>query len=408
LRSSIPRVAAVVGNSCSRALRKNPTMFVLVSPSAVRHFLSSSLVSVALLLNAGQALAECPSGTYPCGADYCTPTGAVCCASVGDPSTYCPSGTVCQADGKCQQPGGSGGGCKAGTYACSDGSGCCESGTICGNGSNGCGADKCCQPGGSDPGGGTCPGGSYACAGGNDCCATGTICGTGSNGCGADRCCEPGGGTQPGGSTQPGGTTPGSTPGAQCTSGAVGACTRLDSCCAPASGSSSGLVCWYVANGKRFDCGASCDSGDAQRAVDYCNATNGGSSSGSPFAPADEEPSCAVGTPGAGGTGALAVCLGTAVALLGASRRRRRAVGIVGIAGVVIVAGGFAACADPGEGDRDAAIGASVARAEAQLVRHEGALRDVARQTPALEAGQSRKAPSGATEMMPAVRAPGR
>ncbi len=52
----------------------------------------------------------CPAGTTPCGAGYCAPTGAVCCASAGHPELYCSAGTTCTPPGACFAPGGSTGG----------------------------------------------------------------------------------------------------------------------------------------------------------------------------------------------------------------------------------------------------------------------------------------------------------
>ena len=47
------------------------------------------------------AMAQCASGYYPCGSDYCTPNGNVCCASVGYPQGNCPAGDTCNSDGTC-------------------------------------------------------------------------------------------------------------------------------------------------------------------------------------------------------------------------------------------------------------------------------------------------------------------
>ena len=46
----------------------------------------------------------CPSGTYQCGAGFCTPLGNTCCANVGRPSSYCPGGAICTTDGRCRWP----------------------------------------------------------------------------------------------------------------------------------------------------------------------------------------------------------------------------------------------------------------------------------------------------------------
>jgi hypothetical protein len=102
----------------------------------------------------------CKSGTFPCGADYCTPNGAECCESAGDPSVYCPADSVCLSGGRCA-PAGAGGGMPAGPApdckadqmpvhdTCSNGDevcGCadaCEVGTDC---TSGCCSSGFCAP----------------------------------------------------------------------------------------------------------------------------------------------------------------------------------------------------------------------------------------------------------------------
>jgi loricrin len=107
------------------------------------------------------ALAQsCPSGTTPCGADYCTPSGATCCAGVGRPDLYCPGGQQCNANGTC------------GVTPSTGGSG----GVTCPTGSSPCGANYCA------PTGTTCCASvgrpDHYCPGSQQCNADGT-CSTG-------------------------------------------------------------------------------------------------------------------------------------------------------------------------------------------------------------------------------------
>src|SRR5688572_15984508 len=109
------------------------------------HIVPAALAFVAAVFVTNAAFAQCPSGTYQCGADYCTPDDAVCCANVGLPQYYCPSGTSCQSDGSCESgasssvsssssssTSGGDGGCPSGSYACGadyctpDGAVCCS------------------------------------------------------------------------------------------------------------------------------------------------------------------------------------------------------------------------------------------------------------------------------------------
>jgi MYXO-CTERM domain-containing protein len=90
------------------------------------------------------AMAQCATGYYPCGTDYCTPDGDVCCASVGDPQGNCSAGYTCNANGTCSRPAsdetssGSGGGatsgaqgsCADGYYQCGDDY-CTPTGNVC-------------------------------------------------------------------------------------------------------------------------------------------------------------------------------------------------------------------------------------------------------------------------------------
>jgi MYXO-CTERM domain-containing protein len=146
---------------------------------------SSTLIAIACVLGPGSAEATpiqaatrkaavtppaptpfgaggCPTGYYPCGDDYCTPDGAVCCDSVGHPEGYCPAGTTCTPDGQCDS--GGGGSCDAGYYSCGadyctpDGAVCCDGAghpeIYCPAGST-CTFDGQCDDGSGD-GGFTC------------------------------------------------------------------------------------------------------------------------------------------------------------------------------------------------------------------------------------------------------------
>jgi hypothetical protein len=90
----------------------------------------------------GAAMAQCPSGSYQCGADYCTPDGAVCCAGVGLPQYYCPGGSSCQSDGSCDD-----GSSDVSSYSSSSSytssSSTTGGGGYCPSGSYSCGADYC-------------------------------------------------------------------------------------------------------------------------------------------------------------------------------------------------------------------------------------------------------------------------
>jgi hypothetical protein len=69
-------------------------------------------VAVFTLVVAGTAHATCPTGTTPCGANFCSPAGDTCCASVGHPEVSCPNGEACNTDGTCDTTSG------GGTFSC--------------------------------------------------------------------------------------------------------------------------------------------------------------------------------------------------------------------------------------------------------------------------------------------------
>ncbi len=214
------------------------------------------------------ATGGCPTGTYPCGADYCTPDGAVCCDSVGHPEGYCPAGTTCTTDGQCDSGGGGGGGggsCDAGYYEC--------------------GADYCTPDG-------------YVC-----CASAGHpegYCPAGTS-CTPDGLCDAtsGGGGGGGGA---GFTCSDLTDGGDCL---LQYCVNIDTCQG-----------YYLVDGVEFDC-ASCNDLDAcaSDAADFC--VGGGSESDE----GEDAGGCRVAS-GQGGL-PLALALGALVAL-GTVRRRRR------------------------------------------------------------------------------------
>src|SRR6187551_3186246 len=104
------------------------------------HIVPAALAFVAAVFVTTAAMAQCPSGSYQCGADYCTPDGAVCCAGVGLPQYYCPGGTSCQSDGNCDD------GSSSNSYSSSSYSSSSYSSSSSSTG-----------------GGGYCPSGSYSC-----------------------------------------------------------------------------------------------------------------------------------------------------------------------------------------------------------------------------------------------------
>jgi len=282
------------------------------------HIVPAALAFLAAVFVTDAAMAQCPSGTYSCGADYCTPDGAVCCAGVGLPQYYCPSGTYCTSDGDCESAGssssvssssgsssttGGGGYCPDGSYACGadyctpDGAVCCANVGLpqyyCPSGSV-CQSDGSCESGsssnvssssgtsGTTGGGGYCPDGSYSC-GADYCTPDGEVCCAnvglpqyycpGGSVCQNDGSCAPGASSSASSSSSSSGTT-GGADGCEPGSYACGAdyCTPDgEVCCA-----SVGLPQYYCPGGSVCQSDGSCDTvsptGDS---------TSGSSTSGS-------------------------------------------------------------------------------------------------------------------------------
>jgi hypothetical protein len=171
------------------------------------------------------------------------------------------------------------------------GSYCCPSG-------NSCRAGQCEAP---------CPSG-YPLDCGSFCCPSGTTCG---GSCGG-RCCGTTSGS--GGGSSSGDTTSGGD--TQCIG--QGTCSQIRSCC---RGTNSGVSCWYEAAGKRFDCGGTCTTSDAERVSSYCSGSGSGSSS---YDDDDDFGACSTsGTPGSSNGSFLALLI-PALGALVASRRRTR------------------------------------------------------------------------------------
>jgi len=300
------------------------------------HIVPAALAFLAAVFVTDAAMAQCPSGTYQCGADYCTPEGAVCCAGVGLPQYYCPSGTSCTSDGDCVSSSsssgsyssssssttGGGGYCPSGSYACGadyctpDGAVCCASVGLpqyyCPSGTS-CTSDGDCESGSSSNvssssgtssttgGGGYCPDGSYSCGAdyctpdGAVCCASVGLpqyyCPSGTS-CTSDGDCESGSSSSASSSGSSSGTTggsegcaPGSYPcGADyCTpDGAV--------CCADV-----GLPQYYCTAGSICQSDGSCDA-----ASPTGDSTSGSSTSGS--SANDSTSGATSSSTGAGGT----------------------------------------------------------------------------------------------------------
>lgn len=147
--------------------------------------LAPSTVAAVVLLHGAFATASCPSGTYECGSSHCTPTGGVCCASVGREDSYCPSGTQCTSTG-CTSASTSGGTgtvtCSSGTFLCGT-SHCTPAGRVCcasvGHEDKSCpSGTQCTTSGGCTSGTSgsvTCPSGTFAC-GTSHCASTGRVC----------------------------------------------------------------------------------------------------------------------------------------------------------------------------------------------------------------------------------------
>lgn len=106
------------------------------------------LAIAGLVLAAGAARAQvpCPTGTFRCGTQHCTPNGQVCCASVGREEVSCPAGNTCLTDGTCMVAGMCGApamptlsGCGGDTCGCSAAcakhddceSDCCTTANLC-------------------------------------------------------------------------------------------------------------------------------------------------------------------------------------------------------------------------------------------------------------------------------------
>jgi len=217
-------------------------------------------------------IALCPDGTYECGAEWCTPNGGVCCASVGYPDGYCNSGSTCCPDGTCSS------------------SGACDGG----GGEDGGGEDGGGEDGG---GGGSCDWDATDCGGG--CCPSGSVCGaTGSGQCCAEEtpyhcpsegvCYELPGSCGGGGGASSGGGSGGASDGGNGGSGYVcasastptGICAAIEYCVdesEPCRG-------YYSADGQRFECSNACDDSSlascAQSVVDYCEGSGYADSSG--------------------------------------------------------------------------------------------------------------------------------
>ncbi|HEY6729332.1 MAG TPA: hypothetical protein VI197_35220 [Polyangiaceae bacterium] len=307
------------------------------------HIAPAALAFLAALFVTGAALAQCPSGTYQCGADYCTPDGAVCCANVGLPQYYCPSGTSCQSDGSCESgasssvssssssssTSGGGGGCPSGSYSCGadyctpDGAVCCANVGLpqyyCPGGTS-CQSDGSCESGpsssvssssssSSTSGGGGCPSGSYPC-GADYCTPDDAVCCAnvglpqyycpGGSVCQSDGSCGAGSSSSNLSSSSSSGTTGGSD---DCPSDsyACGAdyCTPLgEVCCA-----SVGLPQYYCPGGTTCQSDGSCEpvstntgtSGDttanssSASSTSGAGGTNGSGSSTSGSAPPQVE-----------------------------------------------------------------------------------------------------------------------
>jgi len=146
------------------------------------HWLLSAGLLAGLLTTVVDARAQCAPGTTPCGTSHCTPTGAVCCASVGDESVYCPGGTSCIVgpDGAITC-GGGGMQCAPGTTPCGT-SHCTPAGATCcasaGDESLYCsdGASCIVGPGGAITCGGGMQNGGGVCNGYPTCGSSGTQC----------------------------------------------------------------------------------------------------------------------------------------------------------------------------------------------------------------------------------------
>lgn len=255
--------------------------------------------SMPTLSDAPERDLACPAGTYPCGADYCTPDGGVCCASVGHPEGYCPGGSVCCADGTCSSTGtcsGDGGSDDGGSdgscypdVTCDDG--CCPSGSVCGASGSG----KCCPD--SAP---------YHCPDEGLCHTEPGQCGGGSS---------DGGGT----------TSPGSDPeGWYCSTASdiAGSCSYVRFCLNEADPCQG----YYEADGQQFSCSDACDAGSiqscAQATADYCvNAVPAGGDADGDSDSSDEDSGlCSVVPAGRGPEGWLTLGL---LAALGIGARRR-------------------------------------------------------------------------------------
>gem|GEM_PF-7053071 len=88
-------------------------------------------------------------------------------------------------------------------------------------------------------------------------------------------------------------------------------CDDVRACCDASGG---GVDCWYLADGKRFDCNGTCSGSDAQAVVDYCDKSAPGCSTAKSSGKAAS---------GVGWVGAM----GLAFVGLSAVRRRRRGAG---------------------------------------------------------------------------------
>jgi hypothetical protein len=247
---------------------------------------------------------DCAPGSYPCGSEWCTPDGGVCCASVGHPEGYCNAGSVCCASGTCSPSG-----------ACDGGSG----GDDGGDGGGGGGGGGGCDPDDLFCGDVCCPGGSVCGASGSgQCCPSDTPYHCPSEGWCYELpgSCGSGGGGNSGG----GGSGGDSGSGYACASSgiATGSCSTIESCVSEADPCSG----YYEANGQRFVCGDICDESSleacAQAAVDYCVGSGGGAGGGPGGATGydwdeedDDEAGCSIAPSRGAGTGGfpLALCL---------------------------------------------------------------------------------------------------
>ena len=217
----------------------------------------------------------CPTGSYPCGAEYCTPNGGVCCASVGHPEGYCPGGSACCSDGTCSSTGscpgdGGTGGEGGGESSCypdvSCDEGCCPAGSVCGS----AGSAKCCPE--SAP---------YHCPDEGLCHAEPDQCETDSE-------------------SDTGSSSPGSDPeGWTCSTAHEfgGSCSYVRFCLDEADPCRG----YYEADGQQFSCSDACDASSihacAQATADYCiNAVAGGSEAdeGNDSGAADDAGGCTV------------------------------------------------------------------------------------------------------------------